>query len=1514
MDGGRNGNKRNSGVFSSSALTVQRRTSKKASSTDRHGHVYSEDFTDKTGRAITPEPEMSSSRQSTSPIANAIFPRSSAASSPEIQPRGKTSSSSRRKMNGTEGNGGSNYANQRLAQALSRPRTRTMEERIRERSPTASASKTRSRIGSLQTPTLPAVEIPPHPEQGSIGYPFIVPSPTSPMEIPSRQRLVKPAPQPLPIPNLSAGQVSTRSTPYQSPTRDTTKILNLMKTTQGRMHGILSFRTIRSGAWTSGYCAINVGDGKLIYQTKGDITLAKTLIPDLRGCKVRTMWDRESQQTFLQVSTRNNGLSIHLRPHVPETFDSWLAALLCWQPIASKGIQNKMMKPQATVQPERRDKRRSTAANMLHAPTAKTIKVSNMLYWDASKHSESHNHTAYRRYSTYKQQRMASSAWQQVSGTLQDDGEFAIYIKAESRFVTKIPLSSLSRCAIQRLDATVLDDDFTIAIYPQYTATNALVPEFPDMRPIYLSFDSRVYFEVWFVLLRAFTIPELYGPENRLPNPESRPLSPGRETKNQDVSNLLRMERLLSIRIVEAKMHSPKRAVDAGSKSSPVPPSGHSANGSQWVPGDYYAEAKLDDEVRARTAVKSNTHNPFWREEYEFHDLPPVLSSAIIVLKSRNSEQRDWTLIADDPLNYENGEINPLASPGDIEISPLDMDYGTVELRLEDLDRGKDTEKWWPIINENDEITGELLMKVRTDDVTVLMSHHYQPLCDLLCSFSNGLTQQIVSACPAETHRLSAIFLNIFQDLRNANDWIMFLVEDEIDGIHKDSLSQKFRFSRRIASHDSYDFSVDREIFVRDMGKTATVEANLLFRGNSLLTKSLELYMRRVGKEYLEETLSESLRDIDESDPDCEVDPHRQPIDETRKRNWSNLIALTENIWRAISSSATRCPLELRLVCRHIRACAEDRYGDFMRSIRYSSVSGFLFLRFFVPAVLNPKLFNLLKDHPRPRAARTLTLIAKGLQALANLNPLGTKEPWMTPMNDFLSRHREDFRDFVDGICSINQERTTLSIPPAYATPITIAARLPPTSREGFLSLPYLLDRQRDLAVLVATWEEGRIERGIMSGESEELRTFDDLCRHLHQKTKECLTMAESAERPSGVLESRWEELVQQMNRKSSGRSLADSIKNTDREKVSSTIASEPVTTVTSATVVPATTPRNGLASHLTPDLPIPLPPPPPRILADVMEHPNSSIPKRVAGGSSLSSSTTTGNSSPVQSTFGDSYSEYVRSHPLPHISAANEEDDEDIMRRAGNRSSYASRRTIYALPPVRSTSDSIARPQTQPNPMRNPSSPAPGSSRKFFNTAPLLTRPSTDSSASTPQRPPHSRGSSFSDRTNGSAKSRLRSPEGDLAKQSPVTRFNPVGTMTSNASASGGPTSKSVGRAAGRQMMAMSNGHRKGSESFAGPFDTDLVEVPTVTTNGSNQAVSGTVGRRSASGSVHSNAENRRRSWGPRQSAMIVAAAAAAVTVKSNTTEERIESSPSPSAGAMANGRWGWNGRRKGK
>lgn len=58
----------------------------------------------------------------------------------------------------------------------------------------------------------------------------------------------------------------------------------------------------------------------------------------------------------------------------------------------------------------------------------------------------------------------------------------------------------------------------------------------------------------------------------------------------------------------------------------------------------------------------------------------------------------------------------------------------------------------------------------------------------------------------------------------------------------------------------------------------------------------------------------------------------------------------------------------------------------YQKDLKWQAVSSFVFLRFFVPAILNPHLFGLVDGLPSEGVQRTLKLIAKIMQSLANLN------------------------------------------------------------------------------------------------------------------------------------------------------------------------------------------------------------------------------------------------------------------------------------------------------------------------------------------------------------------------------------------------------------------------------------------------------------------------------------------------------------------------------------------------
>jgi hypothetical protein len=1001
--------------------------------------------------------------------------------------------------------------------AGSRPRTRTLDDQThRQRSTSNSVSKSRHRIGSVHSTTSSSFhDVQPQAAadtSNSLGFPSVTRPPPHQLQksnsVKGGRRLVKRSSRPTsPLPSMGSDVPSVDSLPFPVATGDANKILMLMRTLCGRMKGQVEYQTVEKGPWYSGICYIDEVKGSLMYEGDDRGPFHITVISDLRGCRVKPINSTERQVKCLELSNRALGVEIHLLPMVPAEYDLWLAALLCWQQIRTGTLPGSPPRSATGTPSERRlgITRRDSSFN----PTAGSkgvniIKVAKLLLWD--KGAPSSPTAIVRRPSTRDLRGSSRSCWRRVSCILQDNGEFKLLTENDITLLSVIQLSQLSRCAIQRLDRSVLEEEYCIAIFPQYTATSTTLSIF---RPVYIALESRLTHEVWFCLLRAFTIPEIYGPQP----------SNSEQYEDLDVSqpppptnDMFRIEKSIRLRLVEAKIRRPIVKTDSFSlgKSPKVDHQDPSV-------GDYFAEVVLDGEIRARTITKTETKNPFWREDCEFLDLPAHVPKLSIILK-----QIEHPVVANHGFLSSSSVHSPTTQPSEVHC-------GIVDLSIEKLDRGKDSEGWFPILDDQQEQIGEMFLRIRHDELVVLLAKDYQPISELLHNFGSGLTLQIAQVIPTNLKVLSETLMNIFQVSGHAGEWLTALVEDEIDGVGKDTPVRRLRWSRRIGSNESFHSVSDREQTVRDMGKSLQGEANLLFRGNSLLTQALDFHMRRLGKEYLDEVLSEKIIEINNLNPDCEVDPSRISHSEDVSKNWNLLISLTTDVWESIAGSATRCPVELRQILKYIRAVAEDRYGDFLRTVAYTSVSGFLFLRFFCPALLNPKLFGLLRDHPQPKAQRTLTLIAKSLQALANLSNFGQKESWMEPMNRFLTGHRQGVKDFIDEICAVPAERNTFALPASYSTPITILARLPPTSREGFPSLPYLIDHARNFAALVKLWLEATTQYLEHDGLEGDLLEFNRLCISLQRRTDDCLSKAESGDRNIDTLSLQWEDIVENL-------------------------------------------------------------------------------------------------------------------------------------------------------------------------------------------------------------------------------------------------------------------------------------------------------------------------------------------------------------------------------------------------
>ena len=142
------------------------------------------------------------------------------------------------------------------------------------------------------------------------------------------------------------------------------------------------------------------------------------------------------------------------------------------------------------------------------------------------------------------------------------------------------------------------------------------------------------------------------------------------------------------------------------------------------------------------------------------------------------------------------------------------------------------------------------------------------------------------------------------------------------------------------------------------------------------------------------------------------------------------------------------------------------------------------------------------------------------------MQKFGSKEAWMEPMNRFLLTATPQFKEFIDKICSVDSSTKESHISPQYATPTQILERLPETSREGTLSLPYLLDSSKLFAQLVSLWAHNSPPNFAETGIDEYVKSFHEVCLSLHERTKECLDTAEQAGRPEPDLQPKWERLL----------------------------------------------------------------------------------------------------------------------------------------------------------------------------------------------------------------------------------------------------------------------------------------------------------------------------------------------------------------------------------------------------
>ncbi|KAI0998438.1 GTPase-activating protein [Podosphaera aphanis] len=231
-----------------------------------------------------------------------------------------------------------------------------------------------------------------------------------------------------------------------------------------------------------------------------------------------------------------------------------------------------------------------------------------------------------------------------------------------------------------------------------------------------------------------------------------------------------------------------------------------------------------------------------------------------------------------------------------------------------------------------------------------------------------------------------------------------------------------------------------------------TPEYSSLLRANTPVSRMMTTYTRRgPGQSYLKTVLADRINALIEmKDLDLEINPLKvyerlvensdkddldkpdpfpkgiSPEQAAENKNVQEIIAprlvtlmeIANGFLTTIIHGLEETPYGIRWICKQIRSLTKRKYPDANDQIICTLIGGFFFLRFINPAIVTPKSYMLIDGVPAELPRRTLTLIAKMLQNLAN-KPSYAKEPYMAKLQPFIQQNKERVNKFMLDLCEV---------------------------------------------------------------------------------------------------------------------------------------------------------------------------------------------------------------------------------------------------------------------------------------------------------------------------------------------------------------------------------------------------------------------------------------------------------------------------------------------------------------
>ncbi|XP_050349896.1 ras GTPase-activating protein 1 [Nymphalis io] len=309
-----------------------------------------------------------------------------------------------------------------------------------------------------------------------------------------------------------------------------------------------------------------------------------------------------------------------------------------------------------------------------------------------------------------------------------------------------------------------------------------------------------------------------------------------------------------------------------------------------------------------------------------------------------------------------------------------ESEVAELTIELANLANGEEIEEWYPLagmtpIGE----WGSLRLRIRYMQELVMPREEYNPLRQLLLEPGLPAVKALADLCRTDRQPLATSVLHAFSECGRGAE-------------------------------------LARELATAEVAREPDHRA--LLRAASLATAVLDEFMHALCKPFLQAAIAETVQKLIDAKQSAELNPTKMDSPDDACNNAEFLLMILDQITLSIFTSPEACPRPVRYLCGCLQRSAVTKWPN-ERFVRTRVVSAFIFLRLICPALVEPRAWGLVSAAPPPHAQRSLLMVAKCLQNLANLIEFGAKEPYMEVVNPFILKNKERMVVFLDQLSSV---------------------------------------------------------------------------------------------------------------------------------------------------------------------------------------------------------------------------------------------------------------------------------------------------------------------------------------------------------------------------------------------------------------------------------------------------------------------------------------------------------------